>query len=188
MVIFQDIAKKISNEFEAEGIARFPAFRLGWGQNILFWKEHCQSKKFCTINFQRKEAGTRKKCLCFVNRKLSFFSCNIVDQEAKHATENSADRSGTRPLVCVWCGLVGSLAETGLDHQLIHSLSLLATSTGQSLSTNLCQYCGTQLFQPTCCWRGRDKVLSSTCRSTNLNCVHRSACRPDSLTTADFLC
>ena len=31
VVIFQDIAKKLSNEFEAEGIARFPAFRLGWG-------------------------------------------------------------------------------------------------------------------------------------------------------------
>ena len=102
-------SKKLSTEFEAEGEARFPAFRLGWGQNILFWKEHCQSKKFCTTNFQRKEAGTRKKCLCFVNRKLSFFSCNIVDQEAKHALENSADRSGTRPPVCVvwFSGIVG---------------------------------------------------------------------------------
>ena len=31
VVIFQDIAKKLSDEFEAKVIARFPAFRLGWG-------------------------------------------------------------------------------------------------------------------------------------------------------------
>ena len=46
----------------------------------------------------------------------------------------------------MWWSLVGSLAETGLDHQLIHSLSLPATSHYQATYVNIVTHnCSSQL-------------------------------------------